>query len=703
MTGVRESVELMRSQGPKHDEPLADILDKLRADQAPGSIEQICRSQEARCLKLKGQLNKAIARRKAKVEHLKKVRAQLGLLDKETLDESEVASRLAEPSSSFIGGAMDSELDLDMSFGASKMDLQPSTLGGASAISATNVSYETQKARIQNSIEMQLFKAMEEERLGKSYKQIHRRLKDELTILKKSADDIKTAVEDYQDAMEQERLRLRSANQSRREAVNLWKEVNRVKEESAKLWQHKMSARERVAEKVIKERTELENRAMEREKARRRAQIQQKRTQTGKHSQAAHAEQAQRGAAAESEGALEPGDPVAELAAQGDKLDPKVKASVEVYEKMQHLMRGMKVADEGPDSLYNKMTDMQDKGATAKEQAAALEATLNDRNEVLRGLTKERDALRLEAAGGDVKGLEELKQREDEVAQASASAARVQRQMSRLEATLAQVLLGIRLLGGRVDQVLPEVMRDYVDQKDFKPDLGTVDENSDRPGSKGVDGDDTRLAEEVSTAWKRLQERIEMVIAAEWPKAKPSDLPAEINADLAKSASRQRLMSGASRQHLESEPSEAQSGKGSPLPGKEASKASLTRGEEERKSLRVMRANRSMSSASLKKRLGIPGQHPSDPNNKVILRTRSKLRSVQQEGMKHNIRIKLEGESDESSEEEHEHTEVNPLASLLHHRRHNKDDDVLDRQTLKAKSKALAEKHAPKHKDSSAA
>jgi len=151
---------------------LNDLLEILKADQTPGGIEIINKSLEQRCLKSKGHLNQMVAVRKRSADKLRKLRAQLGLLDREIMDESEIASRLPEPSTSFLSNAMDSELDLAMSSSFSKVET--TVLGDTSGSLMNPVSYEAQKSRIQQNIELQLYKAMEEERIGQSYKHIYR-------------------------------------------------------------------------------------------------------------------------------------------------------------------------------------------------------------------------------------------------------------------------------------------------------------------------------------------------------------------------------------------------------------------------------------------------------------------------------------------------------------------------------------------------
>lgn len=366
--------------------------------------------------------------------------------------------------------------------------------------------------------------ALEEERLGMTYKQVLRRMKDELTVLKKNAEDMRRAVEEYGNAMQQEKLRrvdcveshrklrrgaartrqwqwewaagqpaptlasapcrrLRAALQSRREAHALWQDVVRIRDEGRNVWTNKIHARERVADMTARDREGMEHSRAEREKARKRAQaLARRELQVMTTAKLSDGKVPFEGPKRDGEivGATEEQLAVRDLRQQqhneemlggaGLGIAPaKAEVSTAVRARQAAAMKSMETLDafmrevhaRDVNELIEKLFSMLDKGAAAKAQSESLEGRLVNLQDDMRGLAAERDAERLRIEGLQGADREQVDAMRGRVDQAAARLTRARRSMVRAEQGLSQVLMGVRLLARRIESIVaPEALPD---------------------------------------------------------------------------------------------------------------------------------------------------------------------------------------------------------------------------------------------------
>lgn len=371
--------------------------------------------------------------------------------------------------------------------------------------------------------------------MGLTYKQVLRRMKDELTVLKKSAEDMRGAVDEFDSAMQQEKLRLRSAMQSRREALSLWQDVQRIREESRNVWLQKIQARERVAENTTKEREALEHSMEERDRSRKRAHLMAKR-----EAQVAAAAKLSEGkvpfhgpGSREAPGVSEEQMVVRELrqahhqeemmggahgmiANQRTEVHGAVRqrqaAAQHAIETLEGFMREVQVA--GLEELFAKLKALEEKGVAAQAQRDKLEAEVLDLQEQVKELGVERDAERLRLEGMPGTGRDVSQGLERQVESATGRLGRSRLALVRAEQSLAQVLMGLRLLTRRIESVIdPGAADPTVDaqtlmrmssQRPTTKHLDVVPEGSEN-GAEEPDDEAGQVVEAVREAWQGLE------------------------------------------------------------------------------------------------------------------------------------------------------------------------------------------------------
>jgi len=658
---------------------LVALLEKLQSDGSNERLNQVHRNLESRVMRLTDQLNSVVHERRALQLKNRRVNGSIKLAELEVPEEQSLAGLdLNSPSSPFA--TQEESLILQES---TLRSLQTSLPAGPSTM--TVGTFEAQKVRIQNTIELQLDKALEEERLGMTYKQVLRRMKDELTVLKKNAEDMRRAVEEYGNAMQQEKLRLRAALQSRREAHALWQDVVRIRDEGRNVWTNKIHARERVADMTARDREGMEHSRAEREKARKRAQaLARRELQVMTTAKLSDGKVPFEGPKRDGEivGATEEQLAVRDLRQQqhneemlggaGLGIAPaKAEVSTAVRARQAAAMKSMETLDafmrevhaRDVNELIEKLFSMLDKGAAAKAQSESLEGRLVNLQDDMRGLAAERDAERLRIEGLQGADREQVDAMRGRVDQAAARLTRARRSMVRAEQGLSQVLMGVRLLARRIESIVaPEALPDgeldaatliaIQSSRRSKRHLTTVAED-DTDGEAAVVEDLAgidEVVEAVRESWERLEGRVRLVVETEWPSAPTSD-PRLTESEIEEARkTRSQSYAGvgrASRPVLpgsDSRPDSAQTAESGP---KEEGQDSPS----EKPAPKLVKSAKSFNAQVLALVPSAP--KPQDPNAAKILKTRSRLVKHQQEYKQDiNVRIRLKSRGSDHSDEE---------------------------------------------------
>ena len=423
----------------------------MKSNSSAERLLMVHRELEIRVLKLTDQLNVAMHQRLVGEGKIKKLNEQLAINGHELagthdaaveadLMESSLATlgQSGSPSKATLAAHTASMMSMSHGgAGASQANLSsyPSrrsltTMGSTTSVGDPALVDEATRARIQHSIEAQALKALEEEQMGLTYKQVLRRIKGELTLLKKSAEDMRSAVDEYNEAMKAEELRLVQATQNRREAMSLWHEVQQIRQDSLAVWDQKLIGRSQVADATAKEREALELeitaalRARARE-ARRQAQI---------------------------AAGLIPDDEDAK-----EDADAQEQPSEEMMEEMNAFdafLRETKL--EAGHLLLDRFVDMRSKSMDAEDASMHLQAKVIQLQEEIKDLLVERDAekLRLAGAKGSSADTEEINLK---IRKARTTTSKSQRFVVQTEEVLSGVSLGIKLMSARLEQVLGDV------------------------------------------------------------------------------------------------------------------------------------------------------------------------------------------------------------------------------------------------------
>jgi len=502
---------------------------------------------ESRVLKLTDQLNALMDQRKDKTLKANKLNKNLAVATMEAQDSAATGLGMSQVSLGSFA-AEDSYLGPEQTLGGQS---SYQTLGGGGLTSSqmTMGGFEAQKARIQSTIELQLDKALEEERVGMTYKQVLRRMKEELTVLKKSAEDMRGAVDEFNNAMQSEKMRLRGAMQSRREALGLWQQVQDIREESKSLWMDKIRARERVVDTSGKEKEKLETEAYERDLAKKRSAFARRKSyemsavmrfSEGKVPFTSGPNAKQGAGMTEEQAAVRD---LRNQHAEDEMLGRKSRGELsnqqasevaqrqfEAMQDMEHLqafMREVQVAD--VDELIAKLDGLQHKQEGAAASRDRLEDQVFRMQEELKALWRERDAEKLRVHGlgtGAKEGQEEVN---SSLEQAQGRVQRERLALVRSEQSLSRVLMGVRLLTRRIEGIL------MPGAPPAKLDPALVSLSQRRlavppPELEEEDSEDhsDEVVAAVKESWDTLLGRVDMVLAREkdWAPAPGGEAPA---------------------------------------------------------------------------------------------------------------------------------------------------------------------------------